>query len=331
MSEARAHLSEDEKAILPLLPMLYVAWSDGILEPSERALLRARLPSGLPILDAWLDPATPPTAQQLQGLLRRLQSAVTSASLDASGRRSLTALGLEMARLTPGAASWSDGDGVAALRALESALGLYSHEASAVFFPPTPDVDLAGSAPAPLSAAALQSLLDGPYAPAKDRVREVLSDPLFRHVGELSSSEYRDRVYVWCQELSRRGLLDCLLPAARGEEPDLGSFFATFEVLACFDLSLLVKFGVQGGLFACSILFLGSEEQKRVYLPQALSLSLPGCFAMTERGHGSNVRGLRTTATYDPSAGEFVIDTPQETFVGRWMPMKLFMKTITAK
>lgn len=321
MSEARAHLSADEKATLALLPMLYVAWSDGILDPDERAALRSHLPSGLPTLDAWLDPSSPPTAEQLQGLLHRLRSSAASSSLDASGRRSLTALGLEMARLTPGAAQWSDADGIAALRSLESALGLYSHEASAVFFPPTPDVDLDGGAAslAPLSAAALQSLLDGPYVAAKDRVRAVLSDPLFRHVGELSSAEYRERVYAWCQELARRGLLDCLLPASRGEEPDLGSFFATFEVLACFDLSLLVKFGVQGGLFACSILFLGSEEQKRIYLPQALSLSLPGCFAMTERGHGSNVRGLRTTATYDRDTSEFVIDTPQATAGKEWI------------
>ncbi|EPY74160.1 hypothetical protein CB1_002246001 [Camelus ferus] len=37
-----------------------------------------------------------------------------------------------------------------------------------------------------------------------------------------------------------------------------------------------------------------------------------GMFAMTERGHGSNVRGIQTEATFDLSAQEFVINTPCE-------------------
>jgi acyl-CoA oxidase len=41
-----------------------------------------------------------------------------------------------------------------------------------------------------------------------------------------------------------------------------------------------------------------------------MSLKLPGCFAMTETGHGSNVRGLETTATYDKDSGEFIIHSP---------------------
>lgn len=46
---------------------------------------------------------------------------------------------------------------------------------------------------------------------------------------------------------------------------------------------------------------------------------LIGCFAMTELGHGSNVSGLETTATFDEASDQFVIHTPTLTATKWWI------------
>lgn len=54
----------------------------------------------------------------------------------------------------------------------------------------------------------------------------------------------------------------------------------------------------------------GTEEQQRKWLPLAYRMQIIGCYAQTELGHGSNVQGLETTATFDPDTDEFIINSP---------------------
>jgi hypothetical protein len=71
-----------------------------------------------------------------------------------------------------------------------------------------------------------------------------------------------------------------------------------------------------GGLgihFVAYLPFLESqanEEQLAKWRPGARMFSYMGAYAQTELGHGSNVRGLETTATFDKDKDEFVINSP---------------------
>lgn len=158
----------------------------------------------------------------------------------------------------------------------------------------------------------MRDYLDGPHKAARDVVRSRLAAhaDLADLAVRLPRDEYRDKVLELLLESAADGLPARGYPKEYGGEGDLGGFIAGFETLAFGDLSLMVKAGVQFGLFAGAILHLGTERHHERYLADAVSGRLLGCFAMTETGHGSNVQALGTTATYDESTGEFVVNTP---------------------
>lgn len=62
----------------------------------------------------------------------------------------------------------------------------------------------------------------------------------------------------------------------------------------------------------------GSEEEQAYWMPKILNYDIIGCYAQTELGHGSNVRGLETTATWDPKSKEFEIHSPYLTASKWW-------------
>ncbi|NUT49740.1 MAG: acyl-CoA oxidase, partial [Saccharothrix sp.] len=155
---------------------------------------------------------------------------------------------------------------------------------------------------------ALRDLLDGRWA----SVRRTSLDLLGRlePVRDLDREPYRAWVLEQLHALADGGHPLVGFPAAQGGRDDVGGSVVAFEVLGFGDLSLMVKAGVQWGLFGGAVQALGTAEHHERHLPAIMSLELPGCFAMTETGHGSDVQHLRTTATYDPDTEEFVLDTP---------------------
>src|SRR5919201_4507927 len=141
----------------------------------------------------------------------------------------------------------------------------------------------AGSGPAPLDAVALRRFLDGPNRDIREHVRAVLCRPEFaKPEVPPPTDEYRAKVSEWARLLASIGGTALGFPVEFGGLDQVGGAIAGFETLALHDLSLLVKCGVQFGLFGGAVLHLGTRHHHERYLADIASLELPGCFAMSE-------------------------------------------------
>jgi acyl-CoA oxidase len=168
--------------------------------------------------------------------------------------------------------------------------------------------------PPDLDVAELTRLLDGRYADARTLVRTNLAEhaAVLEDAETMSRADFRERVKQLVLAMAATGQTGMGFPREYGGGGDIGASIASFETLAYGDLSVLVKVGVQFGLFGGAILQLGTKRHHDAYLADLITGRLMGCFAMTETGHGSNVQALGTTATYDPAADEFVVTTPDQ-------------------
>jgi acyl-CoA oxidase len=159
----------------------------------------------------------------------------------------------------------------------------------------------------------LRNTLDGRWRDVKNRMREELSGEVFRPHYTPNTVIARTKVAEQMKIMAAHGAAEDGFKKEHGGNGNVGAAITQIEMLAMSDLSLMVKAGVQWGLFGGAVENLGTERHHQAYVPRIISLDLLGCFAMTETGHGSDVQALETTATYDASTQEFVIDSPTRT------------------
>jgi acyl-CoA oxidase len=156
----------------------------------------------------------------------------------------------------------------------------------------------------------LRNALDGRWRDVRNRMRASLSEDLFRPHYTPNTVIARTKVAEQMRIMAAFGASADSFRKEHGGTGDTGAAITMIEMLAMSDLSLMVKAGVQWGLFGGAVENLGTERHHEAYVKQIITLELRGCFAMTETGHGSDVQSLETTATYDPATEEFVIDSP---------------------
>jgi acyl-CoA oxidase len=70
----------------------------------------------------------------------------------------------------------------------------------------------------------------------------------------------------------------------------------------------------------------GTKEQHEKWLDLAMEGKFMGCYCQTELGHGSNLRGIETIATFDKATDEFIIHSPTLTSL-KWWPTGMYAST----
>jgi acyl-CoA oxidase len=158
----------------------------------------------------------------------------------------------------------------------------------------------------------LRNALDGRWRDVKNQTRRWLNHEQFRPHYTPNTVIARAKVAEQMKIIAGAGISDEGFRKEHGGTGDVGAAITMIEMLAMSDLSLMVKAGVQWGLFGGAVENLGTERHHEPYVKKIISLELLGCFAMTETGHGSDVQSLETSATYDAETEEFVIhsETP---------------------
>ncbi|MDP9794000.1 acyl-CoA oxidase [Catenuloplanes nepalensis] len=157
----------------------------------------------------------------------------------------------------------------------------------------------------------LREVLDGRWAPLRQAARDKLDDRFVTVPGE-TGEQARERISRLVRQIPAEVGVTSGFPAEFGGAGDPGGSIVATETLAQVDLSLMVKAGVQWGLFGGAVFSLGTRRHHEAWLPGIVAGDVMGCFAMTETGHGSDVQRLRTTAVYDPGTQSFDLHTPYE-------------------
>lgn len=296
-------------------PTLYFIWSETVLRNEDWKKIADFIQAA-----GWLDagdkkdlsglvhPENPPSREEIAGWFQATKAYLSSTDATFDG---LGDLGIAMGQQIGTSLSDYDLESIREnFRQLEDQLGIIGASAIYRFRQDHPTQTTQHGTEEAFSVADLARFLDGDQAAIIAQVKQLIAKPDFDYVDPGDLTAYRNQVLGWCQLVADAGFGKIGYPREQGGGGDMEAYFTVMETLSYRDLSMVIKFGVQFGLWGMSILSLGTKRHHDEYLPKIGTLELPGCFAMTETNHGSNVRGIETTATYDHEQQTFTIHTP---------------------
>lgn len=294
------------KATVQYLPFLYVIWSDDLLSASETNVIKTTISqddtlseTDIKTINSWLNKELPPKNEEVKGWKKVIDS--TKIQLAESDSFPLTLFSQKICDFYYKNCSIND-----ALKHIETNLGLqpnhYNH-----LFSTLRDTTFNSNE---YDSKTIDTLLKGKQAKVVDAFRKELSNPIFKGEVHRDKSIHRKKVLQQVEHLGAKGYGAMAYPKEYAGKNDMEGYAAIFENMMYVDGSMAIKFGVQFGLFGGSIQKLGTKKHHDRYLKNTGKAKLLGCFAMTETGHGSNVRGIKTTATYDNNTKQIIIHTP---------------------
>src|SRR5699024_647630 len=159
----------------------------------------------------------------------------------------------------------------------------------------------------------------GRWREVRDKSRALLNDAAFLDDPGLDLAASRQLALDQMRRLVGTDWPASGFGVEAGGTGDPGGAVTGIEMLAFANLSLMVKAGVQWGLFGGAVENLGTARHHEKYIRPLIDLDLLGCFAMTEIGHGSDVQNLETTAEFDADSDEIVVHTPTPSAVKEYI------------